>query len=402
MPSLSDKQIDEVHDFLVQRGISSEPLRIDLLDHICCLVEESINNGTPFDAALKIAVKQFGPSGIEATQEATIFFLTLKSRKMKKITSIIGIVGGIITMFATLFKIMHWPGAGILLTVGIVLISLVYLPFSLITNLQEKNDFRDKITVFGGFIGGSILSLSALFKIMYWPGFTKLFVAGVLFLLLVYMPLKFLKSYRSSENKLFNISGLLVILAGVALFFGLYQINGNTSRYLKMTEDIQKISMDNYHLLKAKIVYEVAMLKEHSPQKYDRALKIELVSNALAESMQRYRMDLLRSDLELKNAEGENTPFALDLVKNYAGFDDFQRSLNLLNQRTSMDRSTALVNTLNAYETLVMQIAEARNMPSKNLSASAHIFKGRCQALKMTIPNFKWSLFPALTFVNLV
>lgn len=381
MPYLSDKQVDEVHDVLVNRGVTLESLKLDLLDHICCQVEELLDNGTSFNEALNLAEKQFGPLGIEATQEATVFFLTLKSRKMKKITSIIGIVGGIITMFATLFKIMHWPGAGILLTVGIATISLFYLPMSLITNLREKENTRDKLTVIGGFVAGSLLSLSALFKIMYWPGNTKLFVVGLLFLLLIYTPLQFIKSYRSADNKLFNISGFLVIVAGVALFFGLYRANGTSSYYLAMTENIQKESMDTYFNLQNEVNHETQVLKTQNPDAYEKALQIERVSNKVFASIQQYRMDLIREDLKHLNSSEQEQMDDLEDLESYTTLQAFKTSFKAFDHRNTLDRSQSLHSLLLDYQKLVSDIVGSDQI-------STDSFQESLRALK-SLPDYK-------------
>lgn len=381
MDSLSDKQVDQIHDLLISRGVSSDLLLVDLLDHICCLVEDFMKDDVPFDEALSQAEKKFGPLGIETTQEATVLFLTLKSRKMKKITSIIGIVGGIITMFATLFKLLHWPGAGMLITVGIILVSLFYLPLSLITNLREKELLRDRITIVGGFLGGSVLSLSALFKIMHWPGFSMLFIVGALLLIIIYLPFKFLKSYRTSDNKLFNVAGLLVILAGIALFFGLYRVNGFTLPYLQMTSNLQLDGINDYRRLSDEVNHHTLELKRQNLSGYEKAHNIQLLSNNVADAIQRYRMDLLRGDLELKDAQQPISQVSLDELSNLNGFSDFENALNAFDHRTSLDRNKALSRLLEAYADLMVEIS---TVPEKQLKA----LKGAAE-LARNMPAFE-------------
>jgi hypothetical protein len=57
---------------------------------------------------------------------------------MKKAAFISGALFGSLFGLGTLFKIMHWPGAGILLVVGIGLFSFVFVP-SLATFLYKRN-----------------------------------------------------------------------------------------------------------------------------------------------------------------------------------------------------------------------------------------------------------------------
>ena len=47
---------------------------------------------------------------------------------MKKLTFITGALSFSLTSLGILFEITHWPGAGILLQLGIVIFSLVFVP----------------------------------------------------------------------------------------------------------------------------------------------------------------------------------------------------------------------------------------------------------------------------------
>ena len=59
MVSLSDNQIDTIHDLLLGRGITLDSLRFDLLDHVCCMVEEKMETGVNFQIALKDSIQQW-------------------------------------------------------------------------------------------------------------------------------------------------------------------------------------------------------------------------------------------------------------------------------------------------------------------------------------------------------
>jgi hypothetical protein len=205
MISLSDNQIDQVYDVLLDHGLTYETLRDELLDHICCIVEEQMEHGAQFHNALNNAQKQFGPLGIERTQEATIFLLTLKLRKMKKTASILGIIGGVTTILGTLFKVMHWPLAGVLLLLGLAITGLLFMPTALYVNYKSKEGIRDRATIIAGFAGGILLTFFALFKVMHWPGASALLILSLGELILIFIPLYFIKSYRNPENRWFDI-----------------------------------------------------------------------------------------------------------------------------------------------------------------------------------------------------
>jgi hypothetical protein len=47
---------------------------------------------------------------------------------MKAVTFVSGAMSGSLTTLGVLFKIMHWPGAGAMVVLGLTLLSLVFIP----------------------------------------------------------------------------------------------------------------------------------------------------------------------------------------------------------------------------------------------------------------------------------
>lgn len=220
MDYLSDKDIDRVHDVLVQKGVSYSSLRIDLLDHICCLIEEKMDRGDSFERALLQSIKQFGPQGIERTHEATIHLLTLKLRKMKKFVSVLGLIGGIIAVFGALGKPLHLPGSGISLVLGIGILTAFYIPLYMSLKIGEANEKLEKAKVVAGGLSSILLGIGMLFALQHWPMARILLFSGMTLLCLVFIPLYFIRSYRTADNKFMSISFVVVVLAGILVSFG--------------------------------------------------------------------------------------------------------------------------------------------------------------------------------------
>ena len=128
MATLSEQQIDKIFDLIVDNGVSYESLQVDLLDHVCCMVEQKMDEGKSFGDSLKLALQEFGYKHFSEIQEATIYLLTLKQRKMKKTTGIIGIISSLLVIGGVFLKINHMPGAGITLVIGLVLIGIIVFP----------------------------------------------------------------------------------------------------------------------------------------------------------------------------------------------------------------------------------------------------------------------------------
>ncbi|WNJ16771.1 M23 family metallopeptidase [Pontibacter sp. G13] len=81
---LQDSHIDSILERLRAEGLSFAALEDELLDHVCCLVEEELAEGTSFEVALDDAIHSFGDNGIQHVQKETLIAISYKSRLMKQ------------------------------------------------------------------------------------------------------------------------------------------------------------------------------------------------------------------------------------------------------------------------------------------------------------------------------
>lgn len=232
MVTLSEQQIDKIFDLLVDNGVSYESLQIDLLDHVCCMVEQKMDEGKAFSESLNLAMEEFGHQHFSEIQEATIYLLTLKQRKMKKTTGIIGIISSLLVIGGVFLKINHMPGAGIALVIGLVLIGIVVFPLMATLDINNTSGNVKKLTASIGYLAATLLSLATLFKIMHWPNATLIYYLGLILLVFIFIPLYTIKNYKTAENKIMAIAKSTLILAGVVIFWGLMP-TGDTSKLEK-------------------------------------------------------------------------------------------------------------------------------------------------------------------------
>jgi hypothetical protein len=126
---------------------------------------------------------------------------------MKKIIYISGIISAIILTVGASFKIQHWPGAGVLLTISITFFALFFIPAALLNNYQhEKKNAYLYISIFVTLL---FSFAAALFKVQHWPG------AGILVVIALIVPfIIFLPAYITYYNKLTNkdITSFIAVL----------------------------------------------------------------------------------------------------------------------------------------------------------------------------------------------
>ena len=129
-------------------------------------------------------------------QDATLYLINQKYRRMKRLMLVLGISTAVIIIVGTVFKMLHWPGSGILLTLGIVTLSLAFIPLFVMVRIRdtrEKKKIVNRPLLITGLITAILFSLGSLLKIMHWPGAnvtlgTSLVVGG-LFLILFFVNL---------------------------------------------------------------------------------------------------------------------------------------------------------------------------------------------------------------------
>jgi hypothetical protein len=143
---------------------------------------------------------------------------------MKKSISISGIACANLMMFGSMFKVMHWPGASVMLILAVFLFCFVFLPMALINNYQrqeEKKYFALHVTTFFVFFLGM---MGILFKVMHWPGSGFFLLAGIPLPFVVFLPV-YLYQTRNEKKNTLNYSGIMFGLIFLAVFSVLLALN---------------------------------------------------------------------------------------------------------------------------------------------------------------------------------
>lgn len=224
MASLSQSQVDQVYDVIVTQGVTYNSLQTDLLDHLCCMIEIKMDEGSEFKESLKSSMNEFGLNNLSEVQEATLYLLTLRTRKMKKVISVIAIIAALFVLTGIGFKMNHFPGANILFVIGVVVCAIAIFPAMAVFELKNTDNNVKRGTIISGYTAGTLLSIATLFKFMHWPGFYPLYYLGLGILVLIFFPLFTFKNYRTTENKLFAIAKSMLIIAGVAVIWASYRM----------------------------------------------------------------------------------------------------------------------------------------------------------------------------------
>jgi hypothetical protein len=223
--AIIDDNYDRIKSDLVRLGLSYDRLIDDMLDHVCCMVEEYMHEGEDFESSYSQVLDAIGEKSLPEIQHQTLLNLDKKYQRMKNFTYIFGLSSAIITIVGSLFKRMHWPGAGILITVGMVLIVFVFLPLYFITNHREQVERKNPVYAIVGYLTIALLLAGAVFKIMHWPGAGYLIYASIGFILIGFIPLYVVNVFQRSGKEKANLPYFVMLLVGIACVMLMGNIN---------------------------------------------------------------------------------------------------------------------------------------------------------------------------------
>ncbi len=256
MYCLSEKQIDFILNDIRARGVEMEDLQSNLLDHICCIVEENLKEGEDFENFYRLTIPRFYQRGLWEIEEETITLLTFKNYyAMKKSMIVSGIASAFLLMSGIVLKFLQAPGASPCLVLGIVLLSLVFLPLVFTLKAREKKNVKEKVIIGLGTASASLMSLSILFKVMHWPYSLPLGLASAFILLILFLPIYYVNGIRNPDTKVNVIVSSILLIGGCGLFFSLVsmkRIQGTFNSDLQLfvaSEQILKTEQRNLSLL---------------------------------------------------------------------------------------------------------------------------------------------------------
>jgi len=196
---LTKEQIDLIASDIKGQGIAYSHLEDDLIDHVCCDVEQEMDNGSDFNEAYRTVKERIGTHRLKQIQKDTLYFVDIKYRIMKDSIKITGVISMIMLAFAAIFKIMHWPGAGGLLVLGFFILCFVFLPVAIYA-VYKQNNKKYTLIYIAALAGGISGMIGILFKIQHYPYANLLILIAVIIICVFVLPGFFIIKYREGKK----------------------------------------------------------------------------------------------------------------------------------------------------------------------------------------------------------
>jgi hypothetical protein len=143
---------------------------------------------------------------------------------MKKTLYLIGLLSTIFTFLGSFFKIMHWPGASVMIILGAFSFAFIFIPLLIFLKFKEVSLLLDKFICSIGIVLGTILMVGFIFKLMYWPWATVLMVSSIVIFNFVYIPLYFISRYKREDLKFNTIVNSVIMFSFGSVLFALFDL----------------------------------------------------------------------------------------------------------------------------------------------------------------------------------
>ena len=144
---------------------------------------------------------------------------------MKQKIYILGVVTAIIISTGLILKVNHWPTAGILITAGSLILVLIFLPVALINNYKAEGNSQNKLLYIVTYITCLVVFIGMLFKIMHWPYAGIGLLIALPFPYIVFLPVFLVVTAKNKHFNIYNTVFVLFLLALNSVFSALLALN---------------------------------------------------------------------------------------------------------------------------------------------------------------------------------
>ena len=266
---------------------------------------------------------------------------------MKNKTYIFGVVCVLLISLGGIFKIQHWSGAGILLTLGLTLFTLAFIPTALLNSYKTETDKKLKKLYIIAYICIFIDCAGMLFKIQHWPG------AGIFIIVSIPLPfVLFLPAYllQIRKNKQLNYNNMLLVL----FFFG-YFAAITALLAINVSKDVLNDyvnSANNYEQQTKLTNHQTSAITESLPVndsiKKEAIQKIETKSASLYELIDKIKIGIIKN-VDDNNQQAIDAEGTINLSK-ICGLDD----RNIYQREEFKAKANELQNGLAEYRNLLL------------------------------------------------
>lgn len=181
-----------------------------------------------------------------------------------------GLIAALLMFLGVLFKMQHWPGASILLTVGTFTVLFLFLPFALRNSYKSEGGSGSGPLYVVTWITSLVILGSMLFKIQHWPGAGYMLLVALPFPYVVFLPVYLIVTGKNKNHNIYNTVAILFLLASFSALSALLALGVSKEKL-----DDSLLISGNYNRTEAALAtLPVNEASSALTMKIDEALKI--------------------------------------------------------------------------------------------------------------------------------
>jgi hypothetical protein len=149
---------------------------------------------------------------------------------MKQKIYIFGLITTFLIFAGIVLKINHLAGAGKTMTIGFGTMVILFLPIALRNNFKSEGTRQNLLLYIVTWITCFVVFTAALFKIMHWPFAGTLITIALPFPYIVFLPVFLAVTAKNKNFSIYNTVFVLMLLVINSVFSGLLSLNVTRNR----------------------------------------------------------------------------------------------------------------------------------------------------------------------------
>lgn len=232
MRNVTDEEIDFILDDITKRGVVTEDVKYNILDHVCCIIENEMPLEENFKKFYENTIAKFYHEELSEIEQETRKLITFKYyHAMKRTLKISAVISILFIMIGVTFKAMHWPGAGVAVVLGLAFFSLVFIPLNIVMKFRDDKEKSNRLIMTVGMVTASAATVGVLFKIMHWPTANIIMFSSLLVFMLVFIPIYFIIRFKDPDTKFNAIIHTTFMIGAAGMLFALVNL-GHSKKHM--------------------------------------------------------------------------------------------------------------------------------------------------------------------------
>jgi hypothetical protein len=274
---------------------------------------------------------------------------------MKKIIYISGIILINLQLAGVIFKVNHWPGAHILLTSSILLMVFYFFPIALVNSYKQQKNKSQLHLYLVAYLTIAITSLGMLFKIMHWPGASIMLFIGLPLPFVLFLPFYIRHHNKTKAKSDKNFFGVIFFMMYLAILSSLLAVGVGRYVYSSVIPLIEKsVSQSNTLALRNDQSYED--LNQNHKNESELVLFESLNSNAdnLCEILEDAKKELMLSASKENQAVISGKRINYNDLK---GIDKKDNTVSFISQKGDNTKENLIESKLIDFENTIQDLS---------------------------------------------